>query len=201
MKTGPRGSPDNFPAAIRRLSRFPAASRRSRPSGTATSPFTRRRVAHRPPVIVTALSGTGRSRQAASGVGATGPGTVSCLVSASDAGVIAVVTIPPAMVVEETGRARTTGAARSSVGDVRTGRADRHDVPRAVKPAAPRGGRPGTNREDEAALGRKGFPICPRLGRFGRSDKAATTLVSRNKPRQTFGKLPMALVKRRSAGG
>src|SRR3954447_10935313 len=106
MKTGPRGSPDIVPAAIRRLSRFPADSRRSRPNGTATSPFTCLRAAHSPPVMVTAPSGTGRSRQVASGVGATGPGTVSCLVAAGDAGVMAVVTIPPATVVEERARRR-----------------------------------------------------------------------------------------------
>src|SRR3569623_377347 len=104
MKTGPCGSPEIVPAAIRRLSRLPAASRRSRPSGTATSPFTCRRAAHRPPVIVTAPSGTGRNAQDASGVGATGPGTVPCAVADGDAGVMAVVTIPPAAVVEERGR-------------------------------------------------------------------------------------------------
>src|SRR4051812_3764636 len=117
MKTGPRNSPDIVPAAIRRLSRFPADSRRSRPSGTATSPFTCRRAAQRPPVMVTAPSGTGRSRQAASGVGATGPATVSCPVGAGDAGVMAVVTDPPATVVEE--RAGSSSGSDGGTGGLR----------------------------------------------------------------------------------
>src|SRR4051812_18162466 len=107
MKTGPRGCPEIVPAAMRRLSRFPADSRRSRPLGIAASPFTCRRAAHSPPVTDTAPSGTGRSRQAADGVTAMGPGIVSGDAAPEDVGVMAVVTIPPAALVEER-RTRTT---------------------------------------------------------------------------------------------
>ena len=73
MKTGPRSSPAFSPAAIRKLSRLPAASSLSRPDAMAPSRFACCRWAQNPPVMRTLPDGTGRSRQAAAVVGTIGP--------------------------------------------------------------------------------------------------------------------------------
>src|SRR5919107_1464048 len=72
MKMGPRASPSFSPAAIRRLSRFPAVSSRSCPVGIATSRLARCRSAQKPPVTWAGPDATGRSRQVAELVGAAG---------------------------------------------------------------------------------------------------------------------------------
>src|SRR3954447_13666790 len=187
MKTGPRGSPDCVPAAIRRLSRFPAASSRSRPSGTATAPFTCRRASQRPPLIVTAPSGTGRSRQAASGVGATGPGTVPCLVSAGDAGVMAVVTDPSS---NGGGRTRTTehDGGREEFGG------HRQDGPLPTRHGAPRAAGPGLARPPPASAVRsaaddaKVISDLPQTRTIREGRQGPDQLVSRNTAAARFRK-------------
>ncbi len=73
MKTRPRNWPVLRPAAMRRLSRFPAASSMRRPCGSPASRLTACRQAHRPPSSVTARASSVFSTAPGLRVASTGP--------------------------------------------------------------------------------------------------------------------------------
>src|SRR6478735_5613125 len=73
MNTGPRTSPERSPAAMRRLSRFPADRSRSYPRSSEAARFTAWRWAQNPPVMRTSCWVSGRSTTRAPGEGVAGP--------------------------------------------------------------------------------------------------------------------------------